>query len=65
MRFIHYTYGWGLRQVPIQAAVPGVGLMEMSLRQRSGNRIKAAANPSYRTGRKRQTVLVLSRRIPV
>ena len=46
-RFIHYTCIWDLRQAPNLDAMPVVGLMGMSLRQRSGNRITVVANPSY------------------
>jgi hypothetical protein len=53
-RFIHCTCAWGLRQVPNQDAVPAMGLKEIGLRQRSGNGILVVANPSYKTGHKRQ-----------
>jgi hypothetical protein len=55
---IDCTCAWGLRQVPNQDAVPSVRLMEMSLRQRSGNRIGVVANPSqsHRLGEGTTTV---------
>jgi hypothetical protein len=40
--------------MPNQDAVPGMGLKEMALRQRSGNERVVVANPSYRTGHKPQ-----------
>jgi hypothetical protein len=64
-RFIHCTYVWDSRQVPNLDAVPAVGLKEIGLRQRSGNRIAVVANPSYKTGHKRQKTFVLTNRVPI
>jgi hypothetical protein len=46
-RFIHCTCAWGLRQALNQDAVPAVGLKEIGLRQRSGNRSAVVVSPSY------------------
>jgi hypothetical protein len=45
--FIHYTSIWDLRQVSNLAAMPVLGLMEMSLRQRRGNEVLVVVSPSY------------------
>jgi hypothetical protein len=62
-RFIHCTCVWGLWQVPNQGAVPIVGLMEMSLRQRRGSEVLIVANPSRKTGHKRQNPYAVASRI--
>ena len=61
-RFIHYTSIWGLRQAP-HLDMPIVGLMEVSLHQRTGNRIAVVVNPSHKTGLKRQEPPSLTTRI--
>jgi hypothetical protein len=63
--FIQYTCAWDLRQVPNLDAMPVVGLMEMSLRQRSGNRLAVVVSASYKTGHKRQELPGLTTRILV
>ena len=59
--FIQYTCAWDLGQVPNLDAMPVVGQMEMSLRQRRGNEVLVVV--SYKTGHKRQDTLTLSGRI--
>jgi hypothetical protein len=44
--FMQYTCAWDLRQVPNLDAMPVVGLMEMSLRQRRGNEVLVVVSPS-------------------
>jgi hypothetical protein len=64
-RFIHCTYVCVSGQVPNLDAVPAVGLKEIGLRQRSGNRIAVVVSPYYKTGRKRQDQLAFTIRIPL
>ena len=62
-RFTHCTCVWGLRQVPSQDAVPGVWLMEMSVRQRHENEALVVVSPSCKTGLKRQSFINLTARL--
>ena len=45
--FLHCTCVWGVWQVPNLDAVPAMGLKEIGLRQRSGNRLAVVVSPSY------------------
>ena len=63
--FVHYTCIGDLRQAPNLDAMPVVGLMEMSLRQRDGNKVLVVGSPFCKTGLKRQKALVLTNRMPI
>ena len=63
--FLQCTCVWGVWQVPNLDAVPAMGLKEIGLRQRSGNRLAVVVSPSYKIGHKRQKAFVLTNRMPI